>query len=261
MAGRDGWLAAGPACHADSTTRHAGAAAHETQATLTGRPPAHLRAHDALAAEEVGLPAVHVHAAALALQGGRYEAVEASARWGGVRLSGSGGEQAGQRHCGGRWHALGAGHLHGTCPAQPSRAACRRRTGGRADASTECACSQAGCLQEQHTLEAPLVRPISSAITCAAVMSGYKEVCIACLVGNAQSGRPTAAAQRNQQLRNQLRSSNLGSCCGGIKLAPSTHRQHCRSVCCGTLAAEQLFKPQTYPLATKHPPPARCRRA
>lgn len=60
--------------------RHAGAAAHEAQGTLTGHPPAHLRAHDALAAKEVVLPAVHVHAATLALQVGRCEAVEVSAR-------------------------------------------------------------------------------------------------------------------------------------------------------------------------------------
>ena len=168
-----------------------------------------------------------------------------------MRLSGSGGEQAGQRHWGGRWHALGAGHLHGTCPVQHSRAACRRRTGGRADASTECACSQAGCLQEQHTLEAPLVRPISSAITCAAVKSGYKEVCIACLVGNTQSGRPTAAAQRNQQLRNQLRSSNLGSCCGGIKLLPQAPTA---SIAAPSVAARLLLNNYLNPKPTPLPP-------
>ena len=40
------------------------------------RPHRHLRPHDALAAKEVGLPPVHVHAAALALQQGK--------GWGGV---------------------------------------------------------------------------------------------------------------------------------------------------------------------------------
>lgn len=185
-------------------------------------------------------------------------------RW--LRLSGSGGEQAGQRHWGGRWHALGAGHLHGTCPVQHSSAAFGRRTAGRAGASTECACSEAGCLQ-QHTLEAPLVRPISSAITCAAAKTGCKEVCIAWL--GAGIHKPCGPDQRAvpQLLRSGINSSAT-SCTAAIwakllwrsEAAPPT-RSPLQLCCCpvraGSSAATHIHM-HSHELAPKHPPPARC---